>query len=220
MIVKNQRAELMAITPNAEKLIERVGRICTATVGRITSTSYVRFIENLLTPPSGGEAHKSVLEHANASFLIETSVAIAAQIRTHRFWKGDVVCHAHTQQSLRYCNLGSERFEGEIAVIKPCDLQANGIGFDAWLNSCAIAEKAYFRLLTEGNKPETARFILPESVATKFVVTANFSAWLTYLRSRTHKTAQIDHRFLAEKIAIELWRKCPNVFKEFAYLEV
>jgi len=54
--------ELLAITPNAEELIERAGRTCYKSEDRATPDSAARFIRMLLS-----RGHLSVLEHATAT---------------------------------------------------------------------------------------------------------------------------------------------------------
>jgi len=58
------KIELLYITPNAERLIERIGRLSHKSEDRITRESYKDFILKLIQM-----GHESVLEHASASFL-------------------------------------------------------------------------------------------------------------------------------------------------------
>jgi thymidylate synthase (FAD) len=222
--VINQSAELKRHDTNPEKWIEYAGRLSTHTTDKITRGSYVDFVKNLLKPKNGGDPHKSVLEHVTASFEITTSVAIAAQFRTHRHRMGDVEFDNNfgfTQQSLRYCNLTKDKFGNEITVIKPMHLEAGTLEYNEWIILMNHCEQAYFKEIKKcGFRPEQARNSLPMCMATKFMVSCNFSQWMHYLKMRLALNAQDEHRYLAGLIRDKLVLIAPIVFGEFSVKEV
>ena len=44
------KAELLAITPNSERLIEMAGRQCYKSEHRVTDTSYINFNKSIIAP--------------------------------------------------------------------------------------------------------------------------------------------------------------------------
>ena len=74
------RIELLYITPNAEKVIEKAGRTSYQSFEKQTENSYKKFITMLIR-----SKHESVLEHASASFKISgISRALTHQLVRHR----------------------------------------------------------------------------------------------------------------------------------------
>ncbi|MCK4255441.1 FAD-dependent thymidylate synthase, partial [candidate division WOR-3 bacterium] len=85
------KVELLSITPDAEKLIEKAGRTSHLSFekqGKDTEKKFIKMIIKL--------GHESVLEHAYATFRISgVSRALTHQLVRHR------LC-SYTQQSQRY----------------------------------------------------------------------------------------------------------------------
>ncbi len=72
-----------------------------------------------------------------------------------------------------------------------------------------------FRKLKELDVPkEDARFILPQSIGTKLVVTSNARSLLHFFWQRTATQAQWEIRELAELMLKECRQVAPNIFKE------
>jgi len=72
-----------------------------------------------------------------------------------------------------------------------------------------------FRKLKELEVPkEDARFILPQSIGTKLVVTANARSLMHFFWQRTATQAQWEIRELAELMLKECKRVAPSIFKE------
>lgn len=91
------------------------------------------------------------------------------------------------QESTRYCNYSKDKFGKEITVIKPLFFNrfpstADNVLYDEsdysdWLMSCEYSERMYFSLLEKGATPEQARSVLPNSLKTEIIVTANEEEW-------------------------------------------
>ena len=92
------------------KHIERCGRVAYKSEDKITDDSAARFVKMLIE-----RGHESVLEHFSFSVLFVTDRGISHEIVRHRL-------ASYTQESTRYCNYSSGKFNGEITVIKPTDL--------------------------------------------------------------------------------------------------
>jgi thymidylate synthase ThyX len=89
--------ELLSITPNAEKLIERAGRVCYKSENLITEESFTKFIQNIIK-----RGHEAVLEHASASLLFICDRGVTHEIIRHRL-------AAYCQESTRYCVTGDSK---------------------------------------------------------------------------------------------------------------
>ena len=72
-----------------------------------------------------------------------------------------------------------------------------------------------FRRLKELEVPkEDARFILPQSIGTKLVVTANARSLMHFFWQRTATQAQWEIRELAELMLKECKKVAPTIFKD------
>ena len=88
--------------------LERTGRICYKSEGKITETSYAPFLRSLLQ-----RGHESVIEHACLSVLIVCDRGVSHEIVRHRI-------ASYSQESTRYCNYAQEKFGRELTFIRPC----------------------------------------------------------------------------------------------------
>lgn len=100
-----------------------------------------------------------------------------------------------------YCNYGKGKFGEEITVIKPCFWDENTLGekvkMDCWRIAMRDAEDAYFALLDEGCSPQEARSVLPNSLKTEVVMTANIREWRHFLKLRCSPAAHPQMREVA-----------------------
>ena len=108
---------------------------------------------------------------------------------------------SYCQESTRYCNYGKGKFGEEITVIKPCFWDENTLGekvkMDCWRIAMRDAEDAYFALLDEGCSPQEARSVLPNSLKTEVVMTANIREWRHFLKLRCSPAAHPQMREVA-----------------------
>jgi thymidylate synthase (FAD) len=225
MKIVKPSVELVTFTPEPERLIERMGRICYQSSHKVKvcgacSGDKVIFeaIEN-----TGGVLHKciacngtgtdissaiafvnmiktnqheSVLEHPSASFSIICDRGVSHEIVRHRI-------AAYSQESTRYCNYSKEGFGSEITVVRPPDLPDDGKWWEVGMYD---TEKAYITLLSQGASPQIARSVLPNSLKTEIGMTANFREWRHFLRLRTSPKAHPQMREIAEMIRTHLLR--------------
>ncbi len=197
------KVELLAITPDAEKLIEKAGRTCYLSFDKVNEESHKRFVRMLIK-----SGHESVLEHAYATFRITGgSRAFTHQIVRHR------LC-AFSQQSQRYVD------EKGFSIITPPSIERNEEAkriFDDFIKG---AKDAYVKLQSLGIKKEDARFVLPNAVESEIVISANFREWRHILRERCGKSAQWEIREVALEMLRILKRHAQTVFEDFEIDEV
>jgi thymidylate synthase (FAD) len=189
------QVELVSITPDAERLIERAGRTCYMSHNRIKEDSAPRFLRMLIS-----RGHLSVLEHASATFHVSgISRAATHQLVRHR------LC-SFSQKSQRYV------LESEPSFVIPPSIQANP-ECRALFDSITVASKQTYRDLVElGIPKEDARFVMPNAAPSEIVISANFRELRHIISVRGSRHAQWEVRELAAGILRIMKGQAPNVF--------
>lgn len=134
------------------------------------------------------------------------------------------------QESTRYCNYGTKG--GEITVIEPFYLMADGVNvstdnwserYGAWVSACEEAEKSYLRMIADGASPQEARAVLPTSLKTEVVMTANLREWRHFFSLRACGVTGKPHPQMLE-VAVPLLKEVkeliPVVFDDLEPMEV
>jgi len=167
--------ELIAITSEAESVIEQAGRTCYLSFDKINVNSQKDFIQKLIKM-----GHESPLEHAYATFRIKNcSRAMTHQLVRHRLI-------SVSQQSQRYVN--QEHFDYVIPKTMPAEF------VDDYHNDMKIIQQMYCKWRQRGLKKEDARFVLPNACTSEIVVSANFREWRHIFKLRTSPKAQWEIR--------------------------
>lgn len=182
--------------------IEMCGRTCYKSENKITDSSAEQFVRNIIQ-----RGHESVLEHVNITVKFICDRGVSHEIVRHRI-------ASYSQESTRYCNYSNEQFGSEITVIEPCFLARDTPGYSKWWLACKQAEEAYFDLLDYGCSPQEARAVLPNSLKTEVVMTANLREWRHFLRLRTSTAAHPQMREVACILLGKLKAKIPVVFDD------
>jgi thymidylate synthase (FAD) len=197
MAGKGMKVELLAITPDAEKLIEAAGRTAYLSFGKRGAGSEKKFIRMLLK-----NRHYSVLEHASATFRISgASRALTHQLVRHR------LC-SFTQQSQRYVN------EKDFGFVEPVSIRNNEAAHRLYLDFIEASKKVYISLQDLGIKNEDARFVLPNAVESQIVVSANFREWRHIIELRGKPSSQWEVRKAALEILGLLKKQVPAAFED------
>ena len=97
------------------------------------------------------------------------------------------------QESTRYCNYNKDKFGSEITVIEPMFWEHGTDEYNLWYNSCLVSEEAYMKLLNIGAKPQETRSVLPNSLKTEIVITAQVYEWLHIFNLRVIGTTGAPH---------------------------
>jgi thymidylate synthase (FAD) len=145
--------------------IELAARTCYKSEDKISSDSAARLLRGLLK-----SGHHSVFEHVSASVRIVCDRGISHEIVRHR------LC-AFSQESTRYANYAKDKFGQEITVIRPFFWPRGSTAFELWKAQMESAENAYLNLIEGGASPQEARSVLPNSLKTELVMTANMREW-------------------------------------------
>jgi len=190
--------------------IERAGRTCYKSEDQITDESAEKFIGMLVS-----RGHESVLEHEKLSILFVCDRGVSHEIVRHRL-------ASFSQESTRYCNYSKDKFDGELTFIIPEWFTKEDItrevGGPTWLGIMGDIENEYNFLINEmGWQPQQARAILPNSLKTEIVVTANMREWRTIFKQRTAKAAHPQMRELMCPLLDELKTRIPVIFNDINY---
>lgn len=180
--------------------IECCGRVCYKSEDMITDGSAEAFVSQILQ-----RGHEAVLEHYSFSVHFVCDRGISHEIVRHRL-------ASYCQESTRYCNYSLGKFGREITVIEPLYLAKDTQGWKQWAASCLTAEREYFDLLDWGCSPQEARAVLPNSLKTEIVMTANIREWRHFLQLRTSPAAHPQMRELVIPLLRELQKKIPVCF--------
>ncbi len=202
-IIKPSIEILDNITPvEVLKKLELCGRVCYKSEDKITDESAVKFISNIIK-----RGHESVLEHVSFSVRFICDRGVSHEIVRHRI-------ASYSQESTRYCNYSKGQFNGEITVIEPLYLEPGTEGYEIWKKACQEAEDNYFKLLQYGCTAQEARAVLPNSLKTEIVMTANIREWRHFLKLRTSKAAHPQIKEVAEMLLEQLNFLLPSLFDD------
>lgn len=191
--------EILSYTPNLEQLIEMAGRVCYKSEDRITSDSSTAFIQRM-----HASKHESVLEHGAITVRFITDRGITHEMVRHRI-------SSFSQESTRYCNYGKK---DEIVVIDPriAFPDMTDVSYAAWQEAMRFAEDTYLNMVADGVAPQLARSVLPNSLKTEIVWTANPREWLHVFRLRCSKQAHPQIREVMIPLRAEFVKMWPAVF--------
>lgn len=168
--------------------IEAAGRTCYKSEDKITDGSASQFVQGIIK-----RGHEAVIEHGSLSVRFTCDRGVSHEIVRHRL-------AAFCQESTRYCNYGKGKFGEEITVIEPCFWSEDSELYWAWKNACLISEQCYFSLLKSGATPQEARSVLPNSLKTEVVMTANMREWRHFLKMRHSPAAHPDMQVIASML--------------------
>lgn len=197
-------AELVGELNTAEIMsrLELAGRVCYKSESRISDTSAEKFLANIIR-----SGHESVIEHAGATFKIICDRGVSHEIVRHRL-------ASYSQMSTRYCDYSGDKFGGELSFIRPCFWHEDDENFELWRRAMQQAEDFYLELRKNGARPEEARSVLPNSLATELFMTANLREWRHFLKLRTSPRAHPQMRQIAVEIHKILSANLPVIFSD------
>ncbi len=178
---------LLNHTPDPERAIAAAARLCYAPVGAAELTETMsdeavrRVLKTIIT-----SGHTSALEHASYTFAIDgVSRALTHQLVRHRL-------ASYNQQSQRYVTYAEEP-----TFVTPPSVAGDPEVAEAFAAATRAAFDAYRALVDAGVPAEDARYLLPNAMETKIVVTMNIRELLHFFELRCCRRAQWEIRDLA-----------------------
>jgi len=187
--------------------IEEAGRTCYKSEDKITDDSADQFIRRLIK-----SGHESVLEHENLSVRFIVDRGVSHELVRHR------LC-AFSQESTRYVDYDKRG----LTFIKPPWVYVQAGIYDEhimsfnneWLMAMAESAKSYHRLIAFYNwSPQQARSVLPNSLKTELVMTANLREWRHVLRLRASKAAHPQMQEVMRPLLTYMNNHLPAVFED------
>lgn len=195
---------LLNHTPDPERAIAAAARLCYAPVGAAELTETMsgeavrRVLKTIIT-----SGHTSALEHASYTFAIDgVSRALTHQLVRHRL-------ASYNQQSQRYVTYASEP-----AFVTPPSVAGDPAVAETFAAATRAAFDAYRALVDAGVPAEDARYLLPNAMETKIVVTMNIRELLHFFELRCCKRAQWEIRDLALAMLALAEPTAPYIFMD------
>lgn len=198
------------------KSLEQIGRVCWKSEDKITDDSAPKFCAMIL-----GKNHLSVIEHISMTVRFIVDRGVSHELVRHR------LC-SFSQESTRYCNYAKK---GVVFIIPPwVDLQEgeynhirNYVDMDdeetrvpyttqTWLLSLLDVESEYNALIEGGWTAQQARTVLPNSLKTEIVVTANLREWRHIFSLRCDPSAHPQMREVMIPLRDEMRNLLPEIF--------
>ncbi len=183
-------------------LLEAAARTCYKSEDRMgpgTAAPLLRRIIRL--------GHESVVEHIVVTVRIICDRGVSHELVRHRL-------ASFSQESTRYANYAGERFGREITVIRPLFWAEDSESYHLWHAAMAACEQAYLALIDAGASPQEARSVLPNSLKTEVVMTANLRQWRHILRLRCAPAAHPQMRQIMLPLLAEMARRVPVLFED------
>lgn len=191
---------------NILKGIEAAGRTCYKSEENITDVSCIKFIKNLLE-----RGHESVLEHEKLTIKFINDRGISHEQVRHR------LC-SFSQESTRFINYTKENKGGEISVIDISKhLKNPEVSLEIWFKHMINCEKIYKAMIDAGESPEISRSVLPNSLKTEIVISANLRQWREIFRQRCSPAAHPQYCELMRPLLTELKERIPVIFDDIEY---
>lgn len=184
------------------RALEVAGRTCYKSEDNMTSESAESFVRKIIKL-----GHESVLEHEKLTARIICDRGVSHELVRHRL-------ASYSQESTRYCNYGKDGFGGEITVIKPCFLSEGSSAWRTRSGAMNEAERAYFEMLNDGCTSQEARSVLPNSLKTEVVMTANLREWRHFFRLRCAPAAHPQMREVANMLLAQAKKAQPVIFED------
>lgn len=211
------KVELLAHTPEPEKVIATAAKLCYSSSDistlqdNLTEDKITKFIDMLMSL-----GHESPVEHVSFTFGIEgISRACSHQLVRHRI-------ASYSQKSQRYVS------ENQFEYITPTaieDVSSAKNKYDKLMNYIQSEynnirdelinyhiSKGYDKKVAEKMANEDARYVLPNACETKIIVTMNIRSLFNFFRHRCCNRAQWEIRNVANEMLKLCLQKAPHIF--------
>lgn len=184
---------LVAITPNAERLIGFCARVSNPQNQDKPTDKLLKYLID--------HKHWSPFEMANMVLEINTSRAISAQILRHRSFAFQEFSqrYAAVQEFVTY---PARRQDDKNRQSSHDDLSEKTKEWfvNAQRSVQAFASTKYQEAISHyGIAKESARFLLPMSSKTTLYMNGSIRSWIHYIELRTDPSTQLEHRLIAEE---------------------
>jgi thymidylate synthase (FAD) len=200
--------------PDGDSMLDRLevaGRVCYKSEDKIGPGTAKKLITSII-----GRGHEAVIEHESVTARFIVDRGVSHEIVRHRI-------ASYCQESTRYCNYGS----GHVVFILPpwcqiaegtygklTEVSASNRADFTWANAMLKAEMIYQSLRDMKWSPQMARTVLPNSLKTELVMTANLREWRHFFKLRCAQAAHPQMREVAIPLLMEFQKVVPVVFDD------
>ncbi len=198
------KVKLINYTKDPEKIVAQSARLCYSALDiedlreKLSNESIIKLIKKIMKL-----GHYSVLEHATFTFAIEgISRVTSHQLVRHRL-------ASFSQQSQRYVKIKEKGFP----YVVPKSIEKNKKLAKIFIDTLKELDGIYRLLLSQNIEAEDARYILPQAVKTKIILTANARELLHIFKLRCCNRAQWEIKEVAIKMLQEVEDIAPTIFE-------
>ena len=196
---------------NILRFLELCGRTAYKSEAKITADSAKPFLKGLIS-----KGHESVIEHFNITVKFICDRGVTHELVRHRI-------ASYTQESTRYCNYAGkdisvieppfspQREDCSVPGLVPTPVQTSRFYWNKAIEACEVA---YNELIENGESPQIARSVLPNSLKTEIISTMNVRQWRHVLELRTDKSAHPQIRELMNDLLDLLQLDLPVLFED------
>lgn len=190
--------------------LETFGRVCYKSEDLISLDSASKFCSMILK-----RNHLSVIEHESMTVRFICDRGFTHELVRHRL-------ASFSQESTRYCNYSKK---GVAFILPPwveiepgnyidiiCRHEVFAVNDYIWYLSLKQAEDRYIKLIENGWSPQQARSILPNSLKTEIIVTANLREWQHIFTLRCNSSAHPQMQELMVPLRNTLRGHLPEIF--------
>jgi len=226
-------AKIHQAPENPLPIIEAAGRISHRSEEAQTSESWDRFIRTVVIQ----HGDWSIVEHVSVSVDMLVDRGITHELVRHRLFsftqestrfvnyekkmppsfiypKPDVKCeHCLSGNEVRYNGSWSHSLEPK--HVGKVTYYSDGCAYDQfWLEAIAKCEISYKLLLQQGWRPQEARSVFPNALASRILVTGNLRNWRHIFIMRTTLEAHPQMRQVMIPLLAEFKKYCPILFDD------
>lgn len=188
------------------RFIEQMARISHKSEDAQTEDSWKKFIEIVVMQ----HGDFSVIEHATATVIFRVDRGISHELVRHRLF-------SYTQESTRFVN-GRKAYPEGLEFIAP----ENVTGLEAQMimsNQLLESERKYFQLLESGVRPQEARAVLLNALASTIGMTGNLRNWRWFFLARTTKESHPDMRRVTIPLLEQFKQRIPILYDDIEPLQ-
>lgn len=181
------------------KNLERYGRVCYKSEGKITPESAGQFLKSAMA-----RGHFSIIEHEKITVRVICDRGVTHEWVRHRV-------ASYSQESTRYCNYGRLGFQ----YIHLFSYPIGSPKYEERKRAIIDATRHYLNELKLGSTPQEARGDLPNSLKTEIIVTHNIREWRHFFYLRCSAGAHPQIREIAIALLKEFQKRIPVIFDDF-----
>ena len=186
----------------ALRFIESMARISHKSEERQTEDSWKRFLKAVVME----KGDWSVVEHAHATVKFRVNRGVTHELVRHRLF-------SYTQESTRFVN-GRKSYPDGLEFILPATAANDAVLPMKMKRVFESSESSYLDMLDHGIRPQEARAVLPNALASTIAVTGNLRSWRHLFVMRTTKETHPDFRQVTVSLLEAFQTRIPLLFDD------